>query len=181
MTTPLPLLLRIEDRNSMAHGVEVRVPFLDYRLVTYGLTLPIEWRIRGHWNKYALRESQRGRIPESVRTRRDKMGFPVPTGQWFGNKLNEPLRDLLGSRAARQRGIFRTDALLRELDQGRGGTVENHAVLFRAANVEMWLSMVAERAASAQRVSDAGVLAPSIQLREIREPLAGAKRITPVT
>jgi asparagine synthase (glutamine-hydrolysing) len=177
-TAPLPLLLRIEDRNSMAHGVEVRVPFLDHRLVSYALTLPIDWRIRGHWNKYALRESQRGRIPESVRTRPDKMGFPVPTGRWFGRELYEPLRDLIGSGSARQRGVFRTDSLLKELDRGRGGNVENHAILFRAANLEMWLSMVAARAADAQRGTDV-VLPPSIQARAIREPLAAAERSTP--
>jgi len=144
-TAPLPLLLRIEDRNSMAHGVEVRVPFLDHRLVSYALALPIDWRIRGHWNKYALREALRGRIPESIRSRPDKMGFPVPTGRWFGRELYEPVRDLLGSQAVRDRGLYDQRALLRELDRGRGSEVANHAILFRAANVETWFSMLGAR------------------------------------
>src|SRR5262249_27311820 len=156
------------------HGVEVRVPFLDHRLVSYALTLPIDWRIRGHWNKYALRESQRGRIPESVRLRPDKMGFPVPTGRWFGRELYEPLRDLLGSSSARQRGVFRTDSLLRELDRGRGGTVENHLILFRAANLEMWLSMVQARAANTQQASPVA-LPPTVQLRQDHEQLPRAE------
>jgi asparagine synthase (glutamine-hydrolysing) len=154
-TDQLPLLLRIEDRNSMAHGVEVRVPFLDHRLVSYALSLPIDWRIRGPWNKYVLREALRGRIPESVRTRQDKMGFPVPTERWFAGELYEPLRDLLGSQAARQRGLYRTDVLLRELDRSRGARVNNHRILFRAANMEMWFSMIASRGSGGQAANGA--------------------------
>jgi len=171
-TDPLPLLLRIEDRNSMAHGVEVRVPFLDHRLVSYALTLPIDWRIRGQWNKYALREAMRGRIPESVRTRQDKMGFPVPTERWFAGELYEPLRDLLGGQAARQRGLYRTDALLRELDRSRGGRVNNHRILFRAANMEMWFSMIASRASGA--AVGGGMMAPAIRTAHHMPPVARA-------
>jgi asparagine synthase (glutamine-hydrolysing) len=150
---PLPLYLRIEDRNSMAHGVEVRVPFLDHHLASYALALPIDWRIRGKWNKYALRQALRGKIPEIVRTRQDKMGFPVPQGRWLANELFEPLRDVLGSRPARERGLYRTDNLLRELDRNRGSVVQEHGVMFRAANVELWLSMLAARRAEARRAS----------------------------
>jgi asparagine synthase (glutamine-hydrolysing) len=146
-SSPLPLYLRIEDRNSMSHGVEMRVPFLDHRLATYALSLPLDWRRRGPWNKYALREAMRGKMPEAIRTRQDKMGFPTSDGKWFAGDLHEPLRALLDSRAARGRGVFQTDNLLRELDAGRGTSVENHSVLFRAANVEAWLSMLADRRA----------------------------------
>ncbi|HTE45765.1 MAG TPA: asparagine synthase C-terminal domain-containing protein, partial [Gemmatimonadaceae bacterium] len=146
-TSPLPLYLRIEDRNSMAHGVEIRVPFLDHRLVSYAMTLPTEWRMRGPWNKYVLREAMRGRIPEGVRTRLDKMGFPTPTGRWFGGELYEPLRAMLDSRAARSRGLFQSDNLVRALDSGRGTDVTNHKYVFRAANIEAWLTMLAERRA----------------------------------
>ncbi len=147
---PLPLYLRIEDRNSMAHSVEARLPFLDYRLVSYALQLPLDWKIKGRWNKYVLREAMRGRIPESVRTRTDKMGFPTPAGKWFARELFEPVRDVLGSRSARERGIYRTDALLGELDANRGGEVHEVFALFRAANVELWLAMLADRTATAR-------------------------------
>jgi asparagine synthase (glutamine-hydrolysing) len=146
-SSPLPLYLRIEDRNSMSHGVEMRVPFLDHRLASYALSLPMDWRMRGPWNKHVLREAMRGRMPESVRTRRDKMGFPTPAAKWVGAELHEPIRALLDSRAARTRGLFQTDNMLRELDNGRGTQVANHVMLFRAANVETWLSMLADRRA----------------------------------
>jgi len=143
--SPLPLYLRIEDRNSMAHGVEARVPFLDHRLVSYALTLPLEARIQGPWNKHALREGLRGRIPEIVRTRVDKMGFPTPTAKWFARDLYEPLRDLFASQAVRQRGLYRSENIIRTLDAVRGKELSNHEALFRAANVEFWLSMVGGR------------------------------------
>jgi asparagine synthase (glutamine-hydrolysing) len=143
--SPLPLYLRIEDRNSMAHGVEARVPFLDHRLVSYALTLPLESRIQGPWNKHALREGSRGRIPEIVRTRVDKMGFPTPTGKWFARDLYEPLRDLFASQVARHRGLYRSESILRELDAVRGKELSNYEPLFRAANVELWLSMIGGR------------------------------------
>jgi hypothetical protein len=125
----------------------MRVPFLDHRLASYALSLPMDWRMRGPWNKYVLREAMRGRMPESVRTRQDKMGFPTPAAKWVGGELHEPIRALLDSRASRNRGLFQTDNLLRELDNGRGTEVANHVMLFRAANVEAWLSMLADRRA----------------------------------
>src|SRR5205814_6163936 len=75
---PLPLYLRLEDRNSMAFSIEARLPFLDYRLAEFAYALPDEWKVRGPWNKYVLREAMAVRIPENVRIRTDKMVFPVP-------------------------------------------------------------------------------------------------------
>lgn len=142
---PLPLYLRVEDRNSMAHSIEARLPFLDYRLVSYVMRLESSWKLRGPWNKYLLREAMRGRIPESVRTRVDKMGFPTPSKSWFANALHEPLMDVLGSRAARERGIYHTDRLLDQLRRHRGGEIDFAGPVFRAAQFEMWASMTADR------------------------------------
>ena len=76
---PLPLYLRVEDRNSMAHGIEVRLPFLDYRLVSFLFSQASdETKINSYWNKNLMREAMRNKIPENVRTRKDKMGFPIP-------------------------------------------------------------------------------------------------------
>src|SRR5262249_26283039 len=116
---PLPLYLRVEDRNSSAHSIEVRVPFLDHRLVELLFRLPDDWRMRGIWNKYVQREAMRCRIPENVRTRRDKMGFPIPDRTWFRGPLYEPIRDLLSSRKTRERGVFHVDKIVAELDRQR--------------------------------------------------------------
>lgn len=135
---PLPLYLRVEDRNSMAHSVEVRVPFLDHRLVSLAFSLPLDWHLRGPWNKFVLREAMRGRIPESVRTRQDKMGFPTPSRKWFAGKLQGPLRSILLDRSTRDRGVFNLPAIERDLNRHAGGEVNLSAELFNLAQFEVW-------------------------------------------
>src|SRR5574340_1161598 len=137
VSAPLPLYLRIEDRNSMANSVEARLPFLDYRLVSFVCGLPDDWKIRGPWNKYVLREAMRGRIPESVRARVDKMGFPTASKKWFAHDLHEPLRDILGSRTVRERGIYNVGALLTDLDRHRRGEIDLANRLFHIAEFEI--------------------------------------------
>ena len=78
--TSLPSLLRYEDRNSMAHSIEARVPFLDHRLVELAFRLPAETKVRGADTKRLLREAMRGVLPEPIRTRRDKLGFRADPG-----------------------------------------------------------------------------------------------------
>lgn len=138
---PLPLFLRVEDRNASAHSIEGRVPFLDYRLVELLFQLPDDWHMRGHWNKYVQREGLRGRIPELVRTRVDKMGFPVPSRRWLCGDLYEIARDLLGSQAARERGIYNVPALLQKLDRMKADAAEPGMALFDIVEFELWCRM----------------------------------------
>jgi asparagine synthase (glutamine-hydrolysing) len=77
----LPHLLRHEDRMSMASAIESRTPFLDYRLVEFVLGQGIESLIRNGWSKVILRDAMKGIMPETVRTRADKMGYNTPTGR----------------------------------------------------------------------------------------------------
>ncbi len=79
----LPILLHYEDRNSMAAGVESRLPFLDYRLVEFCLALPENDKIRNAQRKYLLREAMRPILPDRVYHRYDKMGFPTPQNYWM--------------------------------------------------------------------------------------------------
>ncbi|MCS6316410.1 MAG: hypothetical protein H8K05_01230, partial [Nitrospira sp.] len=144
VSAPLPLYLRIEDRNSMAHSVEARLPFLDYRLVSFVSALSDDWKVRGPWNKYVLREGMRGRIPESVRTRVDKMGFPTASKKWFAHDLYEPLRDILGSQAVRERGIYNAGALINDLERHRRGEVDLANRLFHVAEFEILSDLVSQ-------------------------------------
>jgi asparagine synthase (glutamine-hydrolysing) len=138
---PLPLYLRIEDRNSMAHSVEVRLPYLDYRLVSLILNLPAEWKLRGPWTKFVLREGMRGRIPEAVRCRVDKMGFPVPTSKWLRAELFEPMMDVLGSQAARERGLYNTGEIRRDAERFRRGELQVSSKLFDVTQTELWFQL----------------------------------------
>jgi asparagine synthase (glutamine-hydrolysing) len=81
--TSLPMLLHWEDRDSMAHSIEARVPFLDYRLVEFVTGLPDEFKIDGGVTKRVMREGMLGALPERVRTRIDKLGFVTPEEVWM--------------------------------------------------------------------------------------------------
>jgi len=83
LETSLPVLLRYEDRNSMAWSIESRVPFLDYRLVEFLAGLPDEMKFRRGVTKVVLRRAMTGVLPEAVRDRRDKMGFVTPEQTWL--------------------------------------------------------------------------------------------------
>jgi asparagine synthase (glutamine-hydrolysing) len=141
---PLPLFLRLEDRNSSAHSVESRLPFLDHRVVNLAFSLDDEWKLRGRWNKVLLREAMTNRIPESVRTRPEKYGFPVAQADWFRDDLYGPLRDVLSATAARERGLYDTTAILRDLERHRSGRIDVSGRLFLVAELEIWLSSLAQ-------------------------------------
>jgi asparagine synthase (glutamine-hydrolysing) len=140
--SPLPIYLRVEDRNSMAHSVEARLPFMDYRLVSLLFRLPTEWKLRGGLNKFVLREAMRERIPESVRSRADKMGFPTPINKWLAGDLYKPLKDVLSSQEARERGIYQVDEVIKDLDRHHQGLLDVSGRLFNVAQFEAWAGNV---------------------------------------
>ena len=80
---PLPSLLRYEDRNSMAFSIESRVPFMDHRLVEFTLGLPEHMVYRRGERKVILRKAFRGRLPDKIIDRRDKMGFVSAEERWL--------------------------------------------------------------------------------------------------
>jgi len=82
-STNLPVLLRYEDKNSMAHSIEARLPFLDYRAVETALSLPGSCKIRDGWSKWVLRRSMEGRLPDSILWRKNKFGFEAPEKIWL--------------------------------------------------------------------------------------------------
>lgn len=88
----LPSLLRYEDRNSMRHSIETRLPFLDYRLVEFVFSLPDEQRLDGTTTKAILRRALSDRVPAAVLARRDKMGFETPTDLWLRSRFAADVR-----------------------------------------------------------------------------------------
>jgi asparagine synthase (glutamine-hydrolysing) len=93
----LPSLLRYEDRNSMAFSIETRLPFLDYRLVEFALSLPDDQRLDGVTTKAILRRSLADRIPAPVLARHDKMGFETPADVWFRSRFANEVRRRLNT------------------------------------------------------------------------------------
>ena len=80
-------LLRYADRNSMAHSREVRLPFLDHRLVEFVFRLPDQLLMRDGWTKWILREAFRGIVPAAITDRIDKLGYMPPQKRWLGSRV----------------------------------------------------------------------------------------------
>jgi asparagine synthase (glutamine-hydrolysing) len=95
----LPTLLCNFDRASMSHGIEVRMPFMDWRLVTYSFGLPDTSKIGGGYTKRVLRQAMRGILPEPIRLRTKKIGFVSPMEAWTRGALKLWLLDLSASRS----------------------------------------------------------------------------------
>lgn len=136
LTTSLPALLRYEDRNSMAFSVEARTPFLDYRLVERAMALPAGDLIRDGWTKALLRQAMAGVLPESVRLRRDKLGFATPETRWL-TELAPQVRGWLGT-ASRLGPQLAPRELQRWLALP-DATLARQPGLFRLVSAELWL------------------------------------------
>lgn len=108
----LPALCHIEDRMSMAHGLEARVPILDHPIVDFVSSLPPEIKYEGGRLKELLRTTYKDRLPPSLFERRDKMGFPVPLKEWYAGDLGDFVRDIFTSDAARSRPFMNSDKVL---------------------------------------------------------------------
>ena len=89
----LPDIFRNFDLAGMMNSVEIRMPFMDWRLVTYQFSLPIESKIGKSFNKLVLREAMKGRMAEEIRTRRLKIGISSPVASWFRGELKEWVLD----------------------------------------------------------------------------------------
>ncbi|HEU4684005.1 MAG TPA: asparagine synthase (glutamine-hydrolyzing) [Nitrospira sp.] len=123
--TLLPALLHVEDRMSMAHGLESRVPFLDRPLVELAATIPSNVKFKNGTMKHVLRACMAERLPSSIVERTDKMGFPVPLQEWVAEKglVRDFVTDVLSSRAALERPVINNRRVMsglgRELKFGR--------------------------------------------------------------
>jgi asparagine synthase (glutamine-hydrolysing) len=115
--TLLPALLQVEDRMSMAHGLESRVPFVDHRVVEFAATMPSNVKFKNGEMKHILKQSLRDVLPPAVVTRQDKMGFPVPLQEWLRGPLRDFTRDVLSTPEARQRELTDNCAVLESIDR----------------------------------------------------------------
>lgn len=139
LTQDLPALLHYEDRNSMAFGVEARVPFLDHRLVEWLVRLPPDLKLRKGMTKVVLREALAGILPEQVRQRPDKMGFVTPEDDWLRGPLRPKIEELLASERLRSRPYWRAEVLSGWYRRYCEGQVAIGPTIWRWVNLEWWL------------------------------------------
>lgn len=145
IVSPLPSLLHIDDRNSMAHSVESRAPFLDYRLVEFLFSLPYDMKISDGYTKYILRESMKGSLPEKIRKRRDKMGFVTPARRWFEHDLKDNILEIFRSSSFEKRGIFDRKGVERVLALHFEGKADFSFTIWSWVNLELWFRKFIDR------------------------------------
>ncbi len=115
--TLLPALLQVEDRVSMAHGLESRVPLLDHELVELAATIPADVKFSDGNMKHVYKRATRSMVPESIANRTDKMGFPVPLQEWMRGPAREFVTDVFAGERARGRDIFDNGKVLAGLER----------------------------------------------------------------
>ncbi len=132
----LASILRTEDRMSMAHSIESRVPFLDHRLVELAAAIPASAKVRGDEPKRILKQVAAGRVPQSIIERR-KQGFSAPVDSWFRGPLGRQLDDFLLGERARSRGYFSPGYVERLLHRFRSGGRDVWRI-WSLVTFEMW-------------------------------------------
>jgi len=110
--TGLQMLLHWEDRDSMAHSIESRVPFLDYRLVEFVLGLPDDFKLADGLTKRVLRTGMSGVLPDQIRDRVDKLGFVTPEEVWVREQASDVFRYKLCRSVDISQGILRRKSLV---------------------------------------------------------------------
>lgn len=138
--TSLPMLLHAEDRNSMAHSVESRLPFMDYRLVQLGVSCPPSLKIRDGWSKWIVRSALKGVLPEKIRLRKSKLGFNTPEPHWVRYGLRNGHSSFWLDSKLRMERFLSAQVLHEEsrkfVNRERGALAANW--LFRAMELELW-------------------------------------------
>jgi asparagine synthase (glutamine-hydrolysing) len=131
-------LLRLGDRMSMAHSLELRVPFCDHQLLEFALSVPAAVRLSGWRLKAFMRRALRDLLPKPVLSRA-KFGFRIPLARWLREDLREMVQDLLSESAIRRRGIVKPEYarwVIREHASGRRNLADS---LYALLVLELWL------------------------------------------
>ena len=103
-------LLRYSDRMSMAHGLEIRCPYTDHKLIEVLARVPWRYKLRVNQTKFLLRKVARDLLPKSILKRR-KLGLNPPMGMWLRGKLQPLLQEYLSPDRVRERGYFRPEVV----------------------------------------------------------------------
>jgi len=147
--TLLPALLQVEDRVSMAHGLESRVPLLDHPLVELAATMPADVKFKDGHLKHLLKTAFASFLPREIRERRDKMGFPVPLQDWLSQPgvARDFVTDVLSSQAALGREVIDNRKVLAQLDsEPRFGRK-----IWGLLSLELWQRAFHDRAGELRR------------------------------
>ncbi len=135
----LAILLKWEDRNSMYHSLESRVPFLDYRLVEGTLSMPDSDLLNKGMTKVILRQAMKGILPEKIRNRQDKMGFDTPQDEWFRQPVFiKYINEMLNSGEFRDLNIIDHNKAIDIFRKHSDGKQNYAKEIWKWINLDLW-------------------------------------------
>ncbi len=132
--------LNYTDKMSMAHGVEVRVPFLDPDLMNFAARLPVHFKQHGSVGKWIFKRAMEGMLPRNV-IYRPKTGFGVPLRSWMRAELRDTVNRALAPDTLRRRGLFDPEGVKRLLEADRSGQIDASYPLFELVCIETWFRL----------------------------------------
>jgi asparagine synthase (glutamine-hydrolysing) len=141
----LPGLLHYGDAISMAHGVEERNPFMDYRLVEWMFRLPARLRFHQSETKWVLRGYLRGHNQHEIADRPDKKGYPTPVGKWLASEQDSEVERLLLDRGSLLHQWCDPSKIRRLLEQNRKGVLAAEHHLYKLLSTQLWLNGCIQR------------------------------------
>jgi len=140
MQSNLPMLLHFEDRNSMAHSIESRVPFIDYRLVELIYSMPTQYKINNGVTKRVLRDGLSGILPDKIKNRMSKLGFATPEEIWLRSQP-EIFRNKLLQSIEYSKGILNKEQVLILFDEIVSGKTKFDFWIWRVINFGTWMKV----------------------------------------
>jgi asparagine synthase (glutamine-hydrolysing) len=140
----VPFLTHYEDRMSMAWSREIRLPFLDFRLIEFLTKLPTNLKISRGWTKYLFRKSTENFLPKEIVWRKDKQGFSIPQEKWLKNELRDKVLSTFKEDALIfQLGLVNRSALLKNYSKFCNQPAEKGSIwyrdIFNPLALEIWL------------------------------------------
>jgi len=133
------------DRTSMANSLEVRVPYLDHRLVEFVCSLPPSMKLNGFTTKYILKRASKDLLPDEI-INRPKKGFGVPVAKWVKNELKSFILDVLDEKRIKREGVFNPRFIRGLLEDHFRGARDNRKLIWTLAVFELWREIVGEQA-----------------------------------
>ncbi len=137
-------LLIKADRMSMAASLELRVPFLDYRLVEFAASMPSRYKIRGGKGKYLLKQMMRDILPSEI-IHRKKMGFPTPLKIMFAGELYDYARDILLTPHGSLTEYFSQKAIAKILREHKEQQQDHHRIIWQLIVLAQWIQQATHR------------------------------------
>jgi asparagine synthase (glutamine-hydrolysing) len=140
-TMPESLLMKV-DKMSMAHALEVRVPFLDYQFVEFCATIPGDFKLKGFTTKAIFRSAMKGILPDAI-LRRGKQGYSLPIKNWLRQELREYMTELLTS-SPLMKQAFNLTYIQRLISEHQEYRANHNHILWALINLAVWHRMFVE-------------------------------------